>query len=314
MRAQDSGDRPRATVALVERELARRRFGARGETCTSGEAQCVALAVERVEQHERKVALVASERLGGERKDLVEGLGARGVRRDVADRAGPSFLEVSRGRLGRGIEDAAHLAFVVSDGTEREREERLLEMAVTSGEDALVFDGRRLSGPRARERIPEPRPRCSQDVAVGLPEGLGMFRATDRHVPVVVEGDVLRAPRERERERRREAEPDARTQSLRPRLDRAEGGLGPVGRVDELAHLPAATEKGSTIGGRRTTRAISRSIHHRSTLTPTLVGRMRCATAAVRPRLVQPSAPAYVSPAASTPIMNATIPSAIVET
>src|SRR2546423_542868 len=82
-----------------------------------------------------------------------------------------------------------------------------------------------------------------------------MLAAADGPVTIVIDLNVVRAPREGDREVGGEAQTHRRAQALRPGFDRAERGCGPVQRAHEPAHLAATPPKNGSRGEERTRRS-----------------------------------------------------------
>src|SRR6266478_6803605 len=75
-----------------------------------------------------------------------------------------------------------------------------------------------------------------------------MLAAADRPVTIVIDLNVVRAPREGDRKVGGEAQTYRRAQALRPGFNRAERGFGPVHRAHEPTHLAAT---GQPVCGKR---------------------------------------------------------------
>ena len=153
---------------------------------------------------------------------------------------------MARSHLGRrlhdGVEQTTNATGLVTDGAEREREERFLEVAMAVEEHPLILKVGSLTRERPLEGFPNDRPCRGPAFAEVLAHGERMLSAADRPVAVVVNLHMPGTPDERDGEVGGQAETDGCAETLRPRLNGTERRLAPVPRTHDLAHLTATDE------------------------------------------------------------------------
>ena len=219
------------------------------QTAQAHQTRLPAFGVQRIEQDEGHVEVVFGEGLRAQGEGFVNGLRLAGGRGKVTQGSYPPLTEHLAGHLDDGVEQAADPAGLVADGTEREREEALLQVAVPFKEDVLGLEKGRVASQGQVVRLADHRPRVLPALAEVLPHRQGMLAAANDPIAVVVELDQARTPDDADRQVGCEADVDRRAQALRPRLHRTERRFRPIRRPDQASHLVAAGEKRERVGG-----------------------------------------------------------------